>query len=102
MLLARPSISKPRKRAKKIRGWRSFATLSVMNAPVVVEVNGIRHDARADRGGFIDVTCSSDLSSGLAGLMREAGLLERPRPVTKSHTGSRRTDCRDRGCEVDR
>ncbi|GAA2357546.1 hypothetical protein Cme02nite_51210 [Catellatospora methionotrophica] len=65
VLLARPDNGKPRKRAKKVRGWRSFATLSVMDAPVVVEVNGVRHEASADRSGFIDVTCPSDLPAGL-------------------------------------
>jgi phosphatidate phosphatase APP1 len=64
VLLARAASDKPRKRAKKVRGWRSFASLSVMDAPVVVEVNGVRHEAFADRGGFIDLTCSSDLPAG--------------------------------------
>jgi phosphatidate phosphatase APP1 len=64
VLLARADNAKPRKRAKKVRGWRSFTSLSVMDAPVVVEVNGVRHETLADRGGFIDVTCPSDLPAG--------------------------------------
>jgi phosphatidate phosphatase APP1 len=66
VLLARADRGQPRKRAKKIRGWRSFTTLSVMDAPVTVEVNGVEHQTVADRGGFVDVTVPSDLTAGWA------------------------------------
>jgi len=52
------------RRAEKVRGWRSFITLPVQYAPVVVDVNGGRHETRADRGGFIDCVVKGDFEPG--------------------------------------
>ena len=52
------------RRPKKLRGWRSFSALSVKDAPVVIEAGGRRHEARADRGGFIDAVIEADLAPG--------------------------------------
>jgi len=52
--------------AERVRGWRSFTTLSVMHAPVVLEVGGREHEVRADRGGYIDRVVQADLAPGWA------------------------------------
>jgi phosphatidate phosphatase APP1 len=72
VLLTRPD-PRPRRRPKKLRGWRSFTSLSVMDAPFVVEVGGRRHEARADRGGFIDIVCESDLAPGWQTVLLSSG-----------------------------
>ncbi len=64
VLLARIPPPRRRKRAAKLRGWRSFTTLPVKNATVVIEAGGNRHEAVADRSGFIDCVVDSDLASG--------------------------------------
>lgn len=48
----------------KLRGWRSFTTVSAKDVPFVVEVSGRRHEARTDRGGFIDTVVEADLEPG--------------------------------------
>jgi len=48
----------------KVRGWRSFTTLPVMGAPVVIDAGGQEHRTRANRGGFIDVVIPGDLAPG--------------------------------------
>jgi phosphatidate phosphatase APP1 len=53
-----------RNRAAKLRGWRSFTTLPVMNARVVIEAGGARHEALADRSGFVDCVVEGDLVAG--------------------------------------
>ena len=55
-----------RPRPEKVRGWRSFVALPVKNAVVVVEIGDRRYEARADRGGFVDVVLESDLPPGWA------------------------------------
>ncbi|WP_299279430.1 phosphatase domain-containing protein [uncultured Georgenia sp.] len=37
------------------RGWQSFLTAPVAYLPVAVEIGGRTHQARADRGGYLDV-----------------------------------------------
>jgi phosphatidate phosphatase APP1 len=54
----------PRRRPAKVRGWRSFATLPVKDAPVVIEAGGRRHEVHAGRGGFIDVRVPAKLRPG--------------------------------------
>ena len=55
---------RPRRRTEKVRGWRSFVTTPVKNAPVIVEIGDRRHEARTDRGGYIDCVVESDLEPG--------------------------------------
>ncbi|MEV7228728.1 phosphatase domain-containing protein [Polymorphospora sp. NPDC051019] len=63
VLLSRTG-GKPRRRPKKVRGWRSFLTVSVNSAPVVIEAGDQRHEVLADRGGFVDVVVRADLEPG--------------------------------------
>lgn len=63
VLLGRPDPSS-RKRRKKLRGWRSFATLSVKDAPIVIEAGGTRHEVYADRGGYVDCQVEAHLEPG--------------------------------------
>lgn len=55
---------KPAHRPKKLRGWRSYATISAKDAPVVIEAGGRTHETTADRGGFIDEVVEADLLPG--------------------------------------
>jgi phosphatidate phosphatase APP1 len=55
---------RPRRRPEKVRGWRSFATLPVKYAPVVIETDGRRHEVRADRSGYVDCVVEGDLTPG--------------------------------------
>jgi phosphatidate phosphatase APP1 len=69
-VLLAPSERKPRRAPKKgrafkkVRGWRSFATLPARDMTVVVEAGGRRHEACTDRGGYIDVVVDADLPAG--------------------------------------
>ncbi|HYN96462.1 MAG TPA: phosphatase domain-containing protein [Pilimelia sp.] len=63
VLLARLGPGQLR-RAEKMRGWRSFVTFPVKDAPVVIEAGGRRHEVRADRGGFVDCVVAADLAPG--------------------------------------
>jgi phosphatidate phosphatase APP1 len=63
VLLTRPS-ERPRRGAESVRGWRSFTTFPVQDAPVVIETRGSRFEACADRGGFVDVVVGADLEPG--------------------------------------
>src|SRR5699024_1429193 len=38
------------------RGWRPYVTAAVGMIPVTVTINGVDHQTRADRGGYIDLT----------------------------------------------
>ncbi|NKX52971.1 App1 family protein [Arthrobacter mobilis] len=50
--------------ADGIRGWRNFISPPVANAKVTVEVNGVRHEAVADRGGVVDARIQVELPEG--------------------------------------
>ena len=66
VLLERPEKT-PEARArkfKKLRGWRSFTTVAVKDATVVIEAGGLRCEVTADRGGFIDSVVQADLQPG--------------------------------------
>jgi phosphatidate phosphatase APP1 len=66
VLLERPEKT-PEARArklKKLRGWRSFTTVAVKGATVVIEAGGLRCEVTADRGGFIDSVVQADLPPG--------------------------------------
>jgi len=58
---AEPAASK---RAKIVRGWRSFATVAVNDAEVEIEVGDQRRVLRTDRGGFVDARVEADLLPG--------------------------------------
>ena len=47
-----------------VRGWRSFATLPVADEVVVVDVGDRQHEARTDRGGYIDVVVEASFEPG--------------------------------------
>jgi phosphatidate phosphatase APP1 len=67
VMVNRPEAAPRRRRSRKprkLRGWRSFATVSAQDAPFEVEVDGRRHEAVADRGGFIDTVVPADLEPG--------------------------------------
>ncbi|WP_033337974.1 App1 family protein [Catenuloplanes japonicus] len=49
---------------QSLRGWRSFATVSQMNAPVTITAGGVDHQAVGDRGGFVDAVVPADLKPG--------------------------------------
>jgi phosphatidate phosphatase APP1 len=68
-----PVDPKPSQRPAKVRGWRSFATQPVMNAPVVIEANGRRQEARAGRGGYVDCVVEADLPPGWASVRLSSG-----------------------------
>jgi phosphatidate phosphatase APP1 len=51
-------------RPESVRGWRSFATVSQMNAPVTITAGGVEHQAVGDRGGFVDAVVPADLEPG--------------------------------------
>lgn len=54
------------RRVEKVRGWRSFTTLPVKDAPVVIEAGGGRHETHTDRSGFVDTVVEADLPAGWA------------------------------------
>ena len=67
VLLERPGPRTPEERArklKKLRGWRSFTTVAVKDATVVIEAGALRCEVTADRGGFIDAVVQADLEPG--------------------------------------
>jgi phosphatidate phosphatase APP1 len=72
VMVSRPDHGRPRK-AGKVRGWRSFTTVSAKDAPFTVEVSGRRHEAVADRGGFIDTVVKADLEPGWRTVLLSSG-----------------------------
>ena len=82
-----PKDRKTRRRPEKLRGWRSFATLPVPFAPVVVTAGGVtaggvtaggvagggkRQEVVADRGGYVDCRVDADLAPGWATVRLES------------------------------
>jgi len=67
-VLARVLLTRvePRKRhrALKVRGWRSFMTIPVKDAAVVIEVGGTCQEVYTDREGFVDCRVEGDVSPG--------------------------------------
>lgn len=49
---------------RAVRGWRSFFTAKVPFGTVQVRIGSRTHDARADRGGYVDVVLPADLEPG--------------------------------------
>ena len=64
VLLTRPS-TKTRSGKKSIRGWRSFVSIPVAHAAVIVRVDGQEFTVHADRGGVVDTEISATLTPGL-------------------------------------
>lgn len=67
VVLARPvRTDKPGSTARyrKIRGWRSFTSISVGFAKVTVSIDGEEFTIVADRGGVIDATLASSFAPG--------------------------------------
>jgi phosphatidate phosphatase APP1 len=54
----------PDDRLEGFRGWRSFLSVPVRHAEVVVESGAARHTVRSDRGGVIDAHLDLDLEPG--------------------------------------
>lgn len=48
----------------RVRGWRSFLSVPVGFAQVIVEINGQRHEVVADRGGVLDTRLPANLEPG--------------------------------------
>jgi phosphatidate phosphatase APP1 len=61
------------RQAEKVRGWRSFITLPVKDAPVVIEAGGARHEARTDRGGYLDCVVEGAFTPGWATVRLSGG-----------------------------
>jgi len=53
-----------RKREERIRGWRSFTSVPVVDVDVEVEIEGERHIVSPDRGGVIDEVLPVGLRPG--------------------------------------
>jgi phosphatidate phosphatase APP1 len=63
-ILFAPAHRPSRRTLKKLRGWRSFATLPARDMTVVVEAGARRTETCADRGGYVDVVVEADLEPG--------------------------------------
>lgn len=55
---------KNRRREESIRGWRSFTSVPVNDVTVTIEMDGIKHEVRPDRGGVIDTVIPISLAPG--------------------------------------
>jgi len=53
-----------RKREERIRGWRSFTSVPVVDVDVEIEIEGERHVVSPDRGGVIDAVLPVRLQPG--------------------------------------
>ena len=67
-VLGRVVLVKPGRRAPdrytSIRGWRSFTSIPVRDAEILMRVGGVERVIRADRGGVIDTRVDAALTSG--------------------------------------
>lgn len=64
VLIVPPVRTKHRGEYASVRGWRSFAAVPVGYAQITVTVDGVSHDAVADRGGVIDTVLPARLAPG--------------------------------------
>jgi len=55
---------RPESAQQRIRGWRSFTSIPVGDAEVIVSVGGAQHRVQADRGGVVDVVLEAALEPG--------------------------------------
>ncbi len=65
VVLARPDPRQPK--AAKVRGWRSFMSVPVRDARVVIEAAGRTREARTDRYGFVDCVVDVSTTAGEGG-----------------------------------
>ncbi|HEU4808794.1 MAG TPA: phosphatase domain-containing protein [Homoserinimonas sp.] len=67
-VMCRVLLDKPpgptEKSVKKIRGWRSFATVPIDDVVVTIVIDDVEHSAVTDRGGLVDTVMQVDLSPG--------------------------------------
>ena len=66
-VMARLLLRRPERQPEgvhAVRGWRSFATLPVTDEVVVIDVGDRQHEARTDRGGYIDVVVEASFEPG--------------------------------------
>ena len=61
---AAPAGAAATQRAEKVRGWRSFFSIPVVDAPITVDVGGRTHVVSADRGGVVDTRVEAELEPG--------------------------------------
>src|SRR5690554_3168228 len=52
------------KSSKKVRGWRSFATVPLDDTEVTVTVGDSEHQVTTDRGGLVDTVMRVNLTPG--------------------------------------
>ncbi|MEJ5946210.1 phosphatase domain-containing protein [Pseudokineococcus basanitobsidens] len=82
LLLTAPDGRDRGDRPEVVRGWRSFLTVPVRDAPVVVEVGGEEHVVVTDRGGFVDASLPGSLEPGWQQVvLRAPGAESVPAPV---------------------
>lgn len=63
VVLTKPDTSSA-PRYTKVRGWRSFTSVTVGHATVTVTVDGTEHTVTADRGGVVDEVVPVTLAPG--------------------------------------
>ncbi len=63
VVLGRPDAG-PVQRAAKVRGWRSFFSIPVVDDPITVTAGGVTRTLSADRDGIIDLRLEADLEPG--------------------------------------
>lgn len=68
-VMCRVLLDKPRKPAdksakKKIRGWRSFATVPLDDVEVTIVAGSVEHSVMTDRGGLVDTVMRVELEPG--------------------------------------
>ena len=77
VLLTKPDAT-PSAPVQRVRGWRSFTSIPVVNAAVTINVGGETHVVQADRGGVIDADISVSLTPGWQQITLQS---ENSRPV---------------------
>jgi phosphatidate phosphatase APP1 len=78
VVLAR-GVSEPSQRAAKVRGWRSFFSIPIVDEPITVTAGGVTQTLTADRDGIIDLRLEVALEPGWQELTLSAAGTE---PVT--------------------
>lgn len=78
VLLTKPDATPAAAPVQRVRGWRSFTSIPVVNAAVSIVIGGETHIVRADRGGVIDADISVSLTPGWQQISLQS---ENSRPV---------------------
>lgn len=67
-VMCRVLLDKPlrpaEKSSRKVRGWRSFATVPLDNTEVTITVGGAEYTVTTDRGGLVDTVVPAPLTPG--------------------------------------